>query len=108
MELKETLLMPKTSFPMRGNLNQKEPEWVKEMKDIDLYAKMREKQAGKEMFVLHDGPPYANGNIHCGHMLNRILKDFIVRFKNMQGYDTPFLVGIRMVFQLNMKLQSLA
>lgn len=93
MELKETLLMPKTSFPMRGNLNQKEPEWVKEMKDIDLYAKMREKQAGKEMFVLHDGPPYANGNIHCGHMLNRILKDFIVRFKNMQGYDTPFIFG---------------
>lgn len=85
--------MPKTEFEMRGNLNKKEPIFVTAWKELDLYAKMREKNMGKEKYVLHDGPPYANGNMHCGHMLNRLLKDFVVRYKNMQGYDTPFRFG---------------
>lgn len=93
MNLKDTLLMPKTEFEMRGNLNKKEPIFVAAWKELDLYAKMREKNQGKEKYVLHDGPPYANGNMHCGHMLNRLLKDFVVRYKNMQGYDTPFRFG---------------
>jgi len=93
MKLKDTLLMPKTTFEMRGNLNKKEPLYVKNWQKEDLYALMREKNLGRTPYVLHDGPPYANGNIHCGHMLNRILKDFVVRFKNMQGYDTPFRLG---------------
>lgn len=85
--------MPKTEFEMRGNLNKKEPIFVTAWKELDLYTKMREKNMGKEKYVLHDGPPYANGNMHCGHMLNRLLKDFVVRYKNMQGYDTPFRFG---------------
>lgn len=93
MNLKDTLLMPKTEFEMRGNLNKKEPIFVTAWKELDLYTKMREKNMGKEKYVLHDGPPYANGNMHCGHMLNRLLKDFVVRYKNMQGYDTPFRFG---------------
>ena len=93
MNLKDTLLMPKTNFEMRGNLNKKEPIYVQNWQQIDLYKLMREKNKGREAYVLHDGPPYANGNIHCGHMLNRILKDFVVRYKNMQGFDTPFRFG---------------
>ena len=91
MELKNTLKMPKTNFEMRGNLNVKEPVLVKKWLDIDVYNKMND---GKDLtFLLHDGPPYANGPIHCGHMMNRILKDFTVRFNNMRGYKTPFWFG---------------
>lgn len=93
MNLKETLLMPVTNFEMRGNLATKEPLYVKRWQDINLYGLMREVNKGKQTFVLHDGPPYANGNIHTGHMLNRNLKDFIVRYKNMKGFDTPFILG---------------
>lgn len=93
MELKNTLLMPKTAFEMRGNLTRKEPVMLKEWEDIDLYKLLLAKNKGKTPFILHDGPPYANGNIHSGHMLNRNLKDFVVRLKNMQGYDTPFIFG---------------
>ena len=93
MKLKDTLLMPKTDFEMRGNLAQKEPLLVKNWEEIDLYNLMNLYREGKEEFLLHDGPPYANGNIHCGHMMNRILKDFIVRYKNMAGYKTPFVMG---------------
>ncbi len=93
MEYKDTLLMPKTEFEMRGNLNKKEPflqeRWHKE----DLYQKMQEKHADKPLFVLHDGPPYANGNIHIGHALNKILKDVVVRSHFMAGYQTPFTPG---------------
>ncbi|MDY0118853.1 MAG: class I tRNA ligase family protein, partial [Bacilli bacterium] len=73
MNVKDTLLMPKSAFEMRGRLNQKEPDLVKKWKDEDLYLLMRENRKGAPTYVLHDGPPYANGNIHCGHMLNRIL-----------------------------------
>lgn len=93
MELKNTLLMPKTGFEMRGNLTQKEPLFLKRWEDIDLYKLMLAKNKDKKHFILHDGPPYANGNIHSGHMLNRNLKDFVVRLKNMQGYNTPFILG---------------
>lgn len=92
-ELKKTLLMPNTSFEMRGNLNVKEPKIIEKWEKMDLYRLMNEEREGMEEYVLHDGPPYANGNIHCGHMLNRLLKDFVVRFKNMEGYKTPFVFG---------------
>lgn len=93
MELKKTLLMPKTNFEMRGNLNIKEPQYVANWLSSNLYEKMLENRLGAESYVLHDGPPYANGNIHCGHMLNRLLKDFVVRYKNMSGFYTPFIFG---------------
>jgi len=93
MELKKTLLMPRTGFEMRGNLNVKEPLVVAKWQSEDLYGKMLLNRQGCEEFQLHDGPPYANGDMHAGHMLNRFLKDFVVRYKNMQGYATPFVFG---------------
>ena len=93
MELKETLLMPKTDFPMRGNLPNREPQIEQTWYDEKLYEKVLEKNQDKTPFVLHDGPPYANGNIHMGHALNKILKDFVVRFKNMDGYYAPYIPG---------------
>ena len=91
MDLKSSLLMPKTNFEMRGNLNKKEPVYLLKWKEENIYQKMNQ---NKDLtFMLHDGPPYANGAMHCGHMLNRLLKDFIVRFKNMEGYKTPFIFG---------------
>ena len=92
MELQDTLLMMQTNFAMRGNLNIKEPLLVKKWADEKVYNKMYEDQPLGE-YMLHDGPPYANGAMHCGHMLNRILKDFVVRYKNMCGYKTPFVFG---------------
>jgi isoleucine--tRNA ligase len=93
VELKDTLLMPKTKFPMRGNLPNKEPEFLKRWEEMDLYRKVLEKNAGKPSYVLHDGPPYANGNIHNGHALNKILKDFIVKYKNMNGFVSNYVPG---------------
>lgn len=93
MELKNTLLMPKTNFEMRGNLNQKEPILVKKWQDEKLYEELLKVHKDDKPFAFHDGPPYANGDIHCGHMLNRILKDFIVRAKAMEGYYVPFIFG---------------
>ena len=93
VELKDTLLMPKTKFPMRGNLPNKEPEFLKRWEEIDLYRKVLEKNVGKPSYVLHDGPPYANGNIHIGHALNKILKDFIVKYKNMNGFVSNYVPG---------------
>lgn len=93
MSYKESLLMPMTSFEMRANLTQKEPVLVQKWNEEKLYEKMNANREGCEEFLLHDGPPYANGDIHCGHMLNRLLKDFIVRYKNMRGYKTPFVFG---------------
>lgn len=91
MEVKNSLFMPKTNFEMRGNLAQKEPVLVEKWTKEEVYKKMNE---GKDNeFMLHDGPPYANGAMHCGHMLNRVLKDFIVRYKNMSGYRTNFIFG---------------
>jgi isoleucyl-tRNA synthetase len=81
---KDTLNLPKTDFPMRGNLPKREPETIERWQQIDLYAKLQAARAAMpETFVLHDGPPYANGNIHLGHALNKILKDIIVKFRTM-------------------------
>ena len=93
MELKKTLLMPKTNFEMRGNLSQKEPRLILKWKDENLYQQLLDKNVGHKEYAFHDGPPYANGDIHCGHMLNRILKDIVVRNKAMQGYYVPFIFG---------------
>jgi len=93
MDYKETLNLPQTKFPMRGNLSQKEPEIEKEWQNKDIYGLLRKKQKGKPKYVLHDGPPYANGHIHIGHSLNKILKDIILKYKTMRGFDTPFIVG---------------
>ena len=93
MDYKDTLLMLKTNFEMRGNLAQKEPVLVEKWKAENLYEQMNLNRKDAKEFVLHDGPPYANGDMHCGHMLNRVLKDFVIRYKNMQGYKTPFVFG---------------
>ena len=85
--------MPVTGFEMRGNLNVKEPVLVKKWQDEHLYEQMLKNREGRKEYAFHDGPPYANGDIHCGHMLNRILKDFIVRYKTMSGYYVPFIFG---------------
>ena len=89
----KTLNLPKTEFPMRASLPEREPEIEKEIFENDLYEKMLKKNEGNEQFVLHDGPPYANGEIHIGHALNKILKDTIVRYKNLKGYYTPYVPG---------------
>jgi len=93
MDYKDSLLMNKSNFEMRGNLPSKEPVLVKEWQDKNLYEAMNLNRKDAKEFVLHDGPPYANGDMHCGHMLNRILKDFVVRYKNMSGFKTPFVFG---------------
>lgn len=93
MDYKDTLLLPQTDFEMRGNLNKKEPSIQARWDEIGLYEAMLAKREGQESYVLHDGPPYANGNIHIGHALNSILKDFIVRSHFAAGYKTPFRPG---------------
>lgn len=93
MNYKETLLMPETSFQMRGNLPENEKIQREKWDKMDLYAKVKEKNKGKKPFVLHDGPPYANGNIHIGHAMNKILKDFVNRYKMMSGYDITYIPG---------------
>ncbi len=90
---KDTLNLPRTSFPMKANLNQKEPEIQKRWDKIDLYERIRENSEGKEKYIFHDGPPYANGPIHLGHLLNKVLKDIVVRSKTMLGYDVDFIPG---------------
>ncbi|MYL59674.1 class I tRNA ligase family protein, partial [Virgibacillus halodenitrificans] len=93
MDYKETLLMPKTDFPMRGNLPNKEPKRQEQWEEMNIYKKVQNKTEGRPLFVLHDGPPYANGDLHIGHALNKILKDFIIRYKSMTGYHAPYVPG---------------
>ena len=93
MEYKNTLNLPRTDFPMKGNLPDKEPVILKKWKDMDIYGQMRRRQKGKPKYILHDGPPYANGDIHIGHALNKTLKDIVVKFKTMQGFDAPYVPG---------------
>lgn len=93
MDYKDTLLMPKTDFPMRGNLPKKEPEIQARWEEMDIYKKVQERTKGRPKFILHDGPPYANGSLHMGHALNKVLKDFIVRSRSMMGYDAPYVPG---------------
>ncbi|MCE8039024.1 isoleucine--tRNA ligase [Halomonas sp. MCCC 1A11062] len=92
-DYKHTLNLPETDFPMRGNLPQREPGRVSQWQDMKLYQRLREERRGREAFVLHDGPPYANGSIHIGHAVNKILKDIIVKSKNLAGFDAPYVPG---------------
>ncbi len=90
---KDTINLPATRFPMKANLAQREPELLAYWQEIDLYKRLREAGSGKEKFILHDGPPYANGTIHIGHALNKIIKDIIVKSKTLSGYDAPYVPG---------------
>jgi isoleucyl-tRNA synthetase len=92
-EYKDTLNLPETGFPMRGDLAKREPNMLKRWYDEDLYGEIRKAKKGKKSFVLHDGPPYANGDIHIGHALNKILKDIIIKSKTLAGYDAPYVPG---------------
>src|SRR5699024_7197577 len=93
MEYKDTLVMPKTKFPMRGNLPNKEPVRRQQWEENNIYEKVQNKTKGRPIFILHDGPPYANGDLHIGHALNKILKDFIVRYKSMTGFHATYVPG---------------
>ena len=93
MDYKDTLLMPKTDFQMRGNLGVRELEFQKRWNEMDLYKKVLEKNKDSIPFILHDGPPYANGDIHIGHALNKVLKDFVLRYKTMMGHYVPYIPG---------------
>ena len=88
-----TINLPHTSFPMRANLPQREPEILHRWERLGLYQRAQERTAGHPPFIVHDGPPFSNGDIHLGHALNKILKDFVVKFRSMQGYDAPFIPG---------------
>ncbi len=92
-DYKDTLNLPDTPFPMRGDLARREPGWIKQWQEKRLYEKIRERAAGRPKFVLHDGPPYANGDIHIGHAVNKILKDIIVKLKTLDGFDAPYVPG---------------
>lgn len=93
MSYKDTLHMPQTDFPMRGNLPKREPEMQQKWEEEQIYQKVQERTKGRPKFILHDGPPYANGDLHMGHALNKVLKDIIVRHKSMAGYDAPYVPG---------------
>ena len=93
MDYKKTLNLPNTAFPMKGNLAQREPERLKKWNEADLYHKIRQAFAGRPQFILHDGPPYANGEIHIGHAVNKVLKDIIVKSKTLSGFDAPYVPG---------------
>ncbi len=93
MDYSKTLNLPVTDFPMRGNLPQREPEILAEWDQMGLYDKVQESTQGRPKYILHDGPPYANGDIHLGHTLNKVLKDIVVKFKSMDGFDAPYVPG---------------
>ncbi|WP_342631858.1 isoleucine--tRNA ligase [Marinobacter alkaliphilus] len=92
-DYKHTLNLPETAFPMRGNLANREPEMLKRWQDLNVYGNLRKQREGREKFILHDGPPYANGSIHIGHAVNKILKDMIVKSRSFMGYDAPYVPG---------------
>jgi isoleucyl-tRNA synthetase len=92
-DYKDTLFLPRTDFPMRAGLPRREPEWLERWQRLQIYHRLRETADGREPFVLHDGPPYANGHLHIGHALNKILKDFIVRSQQMMGRDCRYVPG---------------
>ena len=92
-DYKNTLNLPATDFPMRGNLAKREPQMLKQWQDKNLYQKIREASKGRPKFILHDGPPYANGNIHIGHAVNKILKDIIIKSRTLDGFDAPYIPG---------------
>jgi len=92
-ENKYKLNLPDTDFPMRGNLAKREPQWAKDWVEKDFYKQIRSARKGKQKYILHDGPPYANGDIHIGHAVNKILKDFIIKSKTISGFDAPYVPG---------------
>ena len=92
-KLKDTLNLPQTDFPMRANAVENEPQRIRHWENTKLYQKMLEKNKGADSFILHDGPPFTNGDVHVGTALNKILKDTIIRFKNAQGYHSPYIPG---------------
>lgn len=92
-DYKHTLNLPTTDFPMRGNLAKREPDMLADWEDRQLYQQLREKAAGRPKFILHDGPPYANGAIHIGHAVNKVIKDIIVKSKTLSGFDAPYVPG---------------
>ena len=93
MSYNDSLNLPKTDFPMRAKLPQREPLILEHWEEIDIYHRVQEKNQGRPKFILHDGPPYANGNIHLGTTMNKILKDIIVKYHSMAGYDAPYIPG---------------
>jgi len=93
LDLKATVNLPRTGFPLKGNLAQSETLRLQKWSEVDLYERIREARQGRELFVLHDGPPYANGKIHLGHVLNKVLKDFVVKSRSMMGFWTPYIPG---------------
>jgi len=92
-DYKSTLNLPDTPFPMRGDLAKREPGWVQQWQEGKLYERIREVSKGRPKFILHDGPPYANGDIHIGHAVNKILKDIVVKSKVLAGFDSPYVPG---------------
>jgi isoleucyl-tRNA synthetase len=92
-DYKSTLNLPKTAFPMKANLANRESEFLKRWQSLDVYQSLRKQREGREKFILHDGPPYANGDIHIGHSVNKILKDIIVKSKTLSGFDSPYVPG---------------
>jgi isoleucyl-tRNA synthetase len=93
MDYKQTLNLPATNFPMKADLPVREPLFLKKWEEQGIYSQIRAASKGKKKFILHDGPPYANGDIHIGHALNKILKDAIVKFRTMRGFDSPYVPG---------------
>jgi isoleucyl-tRNA synthetase len=93
IDYKRTLNLPETPFPMRGDLARREPQWIKTWQETKLYERIRAHSRGRKKYVLHDGPPYANGDIHIGHAVNKILKDLVVKSKTMAGFDAPYTPG---------------
>ena len=92
-DYKTTLNLPSTAFPMKANLAQREPARIKQWQAMDLYAQMRIVGEGKPTFILHDGPPYANGELHVGHAVNKILKDIIIKSRTLSGFNAPYVPG---------------
>mgnify|MGYP000211075796 CR=1 FL=1 len=92
-DYKDTLNLPRTAFPMKANLAQREPEMLQRWESEGLYMRIREACAGRDKFILHDGPPYANGDIHIGHAVNKLLKDIIIKSRTLDGFDAPYVPG---------------
>ena len=92
-DYKDTLNLPHTEFPMKANLAQREPGILQQWQKLDLYKRIAQKNSGKPKFILHDGPPYANGELHLGHAINKSLKDFVVKAKSLNGFDAPYIPG---------------
>jgi len=92
-DYKTTLNLPETGFAMKASLATREAAWVKDWQENKLYARIREARAGAPKYILHDGPPYANGDIHIGHAVNKILKDIILKSKTLSGFDAPYVPG---------------